>query len=120
VLVAELVLAPLIAISGSLVEFKPLPVYPAAPRDLAIVVNQQVSAGEIVECIRKAAGDLAESVDIFDLYAGEQIEKGKKSVAISISYRSPSGSLSGDVVDEKQRLVTGSLEQKFQAEIRDK
>ncbi|MCK4605831.1 MAG: phenylalanine--tRNA ligase subunit beta [candidate division Zixibacteria bacterium] len=120
VLVAELVLAPLIAVSGSLVQFRPLPVYPAAPRDLAIVVDQRVSAGEIVECVRQAAGDLAESVNIFDLYAGEQIEKGKKSVAISISYRSPSGSLSGDAVDEKQRLVTGSLKQMLLAEIRDK
>jgi len=70
--------------------------------------------------VKKAAGDLAEEVEIFDLYTGKQIENGKKSIAISISYRHTERSLSGEEVDERQEKVINSLKEKYNAEIRDK
>ncbi len=100
--------------------FVPLPSYPAAPRDLAVIVGEDVPAGELTETVRRTAGDMAESVAIFDLYTGKQIPKGKKSIAISITYRSPAGSLSSAQVDELQLRVIENLEHKYNAEIRDK
>ncbi len=102
------------------IRFVPLAQYPAAPRDLAILVAAGVRAGELVAAVIKAAGDLAESVRIFDVYSGEQIEKGLKSVAVNIVYRSRQGSLSSDQVDELQQKVVDSLKKMFNAEIRDK
>lgn len=117
---AELTLSRLIENSIRIREFAPLPVYPAAPRDLAIVVDQSVKSGEIVNLAKKAAGELAESVEIFDLYQGSQIALGKKSLAISIIYRSQEGSLSAEQVDERQNVVINQLKNTFNAEIRDK
>ncbi len=102
------------------IHFEPLPAYPAAPRDLAMVVDLSVPAGELLSAVRKSAGPLAESVSIFDLYAGKQIEKGKKSIAISVTYRSRSGSLSSDEVDAAQANVIKMVKRQFNAEIRDK
>ncbi|MEA3297763.1 MAG: hypothetical protein U9R56_07860, partial [candidate division Zixibacteria bacterium] len=120
VYVAELELTPLETRRNTLIEFQTLPVYPAAPRDLAILVDADVPAGEIVSCIRKEAGKLAESVDVFDLYAGKQIESGKKSIAITINYRSLTGSLSSREVDDVQGIVVSKLKHRFGAEIRDR
>ena len=100
--------------------FQALPIYPASSRDLAIVVDETVKAGDIVSKVREAAGKLAEHVSIFDLYQGKQIAKGKKSLALSISYRSLNSSLESTQVDERQELVVGSLKKEFNAEIRDK
>ena len=120
VYVADMALEPLVASSGKLTEYDPLPVYPAAPRDLAIVVDETVKAGDLIATVKKAAGEIAETVELFDLYRGKQIEKGKKSIAISINYRSRKGNLSGEQVDEKQRAVVRKLEKDFKAQIRDK
>lgn len=117
---AELSVDALIDQREGLREFKPMPIYPAAPRDLAIIVDQTVKAGEIVKVVKKAAGELAENVEIFDLYQGTQIATGKKSLAISITYRSLEGSLSSTQVDDQQRLVIEQLKSAFNAEIRDK
>ncbi len=120
VYMAELTLSSLIEKSDSVREFRPLPIYPAAPRDLAIVVHESVKAAEIIAIVKEAAGTLAESVEIFDLYQGKQIESGKKSLAISIIYRSPEGSLSTEQVERQQLLVISSLKNKLNSEIRDK
>ena len=120
VMIAELSLDGLMDTRDKELEFKPLAIYPAAPRDLAIVVDEQVPAGEITACVKKAAGELAEAVEIFDLYTGDQIDKGKKSLALSIRYRSQSGSLSSEQVEDTQQHVVAALKQQFNAGIRDK
>ncbi len=120
VMIAELSVDGLIDTRAKALGFEPLAVYPAAPRDIAIVVDDRVPAGDIIESVKKAAGELAETVEIFDLYTGSQIEKGKKSIALSIIYRSQTGSLSNDQVDEMQKKVAADLEKNFNAEIRDK
>ena len=120
VYLAELSLAPLVAQGRLQARFTSLPVYPAAPRDLAIVVEESVRTGDMVAAVKEAVGDLAESVSIFDLYQGKQIDKGKKSIAISISYRSQTGNLASEEVDTKQEVAVDMLKKRFNAEIRDK
>ncbi|UCG61982.1 MAG: phenylalanine--tRNA ligase subunit beta [Candidatus Zixiibacteriota bacterium] len=116
---AEINLEALMVPGQSMSEFRPLPVYPAAPRDIAIVVDDDVKAGDLVEAVKVTAGELAESVHIFDLYRGKQIESGRKSIAISINYRSREGSLSSEQVDQKQQAVVEVLKRDFKAQIRD-
>jgi len=119
VYVAEINISPLIQFSRNLAEFIPLPVYPAAPRDLALIVNTDVKVGDIITLVKKRAGKLAESVKVFDLYSGKQIEKGKKSIGISIVYRSGKKSLSSEEVDKLQRDIMNNLKKNFDAEIRE-
>lgn len=118
--ILELFVDPLISFGRQLISFESMPVYPAAPRDLAIVVNSSVRAVDIVNTVKNAAGDLAQTVEIFDLYTGKQVANGKKSIAIAINYRSLRSSLTSEQVDEKQRLVIAALKQNLNAEIRDK
>jgi phenylalanyl-tRNA synthetase beta chain len=120
VYVAELSLAQVFELQQGDIEFRELPIYPAAPRDLAIIVDEAVQAGDMLNAIRETAGDLAESVEIFDLYTGKQIPPGKKSVAFSIKYRSLTRSLSSEEVEKVQQDVISAVKQRFNAEIRDK
>ncbi len=117
---AELNLPEMMAISGQLSQFTPLPVYPSAPRDLAIVVTEETRVGDIVGKLKSVAGPLAESISIFDLYIGKQIEKGKKSIGVSITYRSAERSLASDEVDKIQQDIMAVLKRDFNAEIREK
>jgi phenylalanyl-tRNA synthetase beta chain len=118
--IAELSLNPLIKASNRIVAFEELPIYPSAPRDLAMIVDQTIKAGDIVTKVKKTAGKLAESVEIFDLYTGKQIEEGKKSIAISINYRSRERNLASEEVDAMQAEVIAALAKGFNAVIRDK
>ena len=120
VFLAELDISSLIGQSAARIEFQPLPVYPAATRDIAMVVDRSTRVGEIVARIKSTIGVTAESVTLFDLYVGKQIAEGKKSVAIAISYRSPEKSLESAEIDKWQDDVMAMLKQEFKAEIRDK
>lgn len=117
---AELSLTHLMVEPKQTPTFVPLPVFPSAPRDLAIVVDTHVPVGDIIASIRQMAGAFAEQVSVFDLYAGNQIQQGKKSVGISIQYRAADRSLSGEEVDDLQTRVIESLKKHFRADIRDK
>ncbi|MDX9858188.1 MAG: phenylalanine--tRNA ligase subunit beta [candidate division Zixibacteria bacterium] len=120
VFLAELDLAALLSVSGGQATFEPLPTFPAAPRDIAMIVDEGVQVGRIVGEIKAVAGDLAESVELFDLYTGKQIPAGKKSIAIALVYRLRDRSLSSEEVESRQQAVIAALKQKFNAEIRDK
>jgi phenylalanyl-tRNA synthetase beta chain len=120
VYLAQLRLAEMRALSGELTAFKPLPQFPAAPRDIAAVVDSNVRVGDMLSAVRKIAGQLAESVELFDLYEGKQIGEGKKSVGLSVVYRSAERSLSSEEVDAKQAEIVAELQRQFGAEIRDK
>jgi len=116
---AEISLSSLIDRGKSLATYRPLPIYPAAPRDIAVVVQDDVLAADLVTEVKKAATELAESITIFDVYKGKPINKGEKSIGISIVYRSPKRSLSGDEVDKLQKAVIKRITDKFKAEVRE-
>ncbi len=80
--------------------FAPLPKYPAVKRDLAIVVDRGVRQGEVEETIRHSGGKLLESVRLFDVFEGEQLGSGKKSLAYALEFRSPERTLHDGEVDQ--------------------
>lgn len=77
----------------------PLPRYPAANRDIAIVAPREISALQLEKTIRAAGGDPVSRVKLFDLYEGKQIPDGKRSLAYAITFRSEEGTLTDAVVN---------------------
>jgi phenylalanyl-tRNA synthetase beta chain len=91
--VAEIALDALFAIQSAQTIYKPLPRFPAVERDLALLCDADMPVAEIEKTIRKAGGKVLDSVELFDVYQGAQIEEGKKSVAYSLKFRSPDRTL---------------------------
>ncbi|MDP0493352.1 MAG: phenylalanine--tRNA ligase subunit beta [Fusobacterium sp. JB021] len=91
--------------------------YPEVSRDLAIVLEENILVGEMITAIEKSSSYI-ESVNLFDIYKGEHIEKGKKSVAIGIILRKKEGTLSEEEILKVQEKVLSLIEKKFKGEIR--
>lgn len=115
---AELDLKPLYDAADASIVYRTLPRFPSAERDLAVVVETAVPAASLVEAARSAAGEWLESVRVFDVYAGERLGAGKKSVALALVYRHPERTLTDEEVAGAQEAVVRHLEQSFNAELR--
>ncbi len=100
------------------IKYRPLPKYPSMSRDIAVVVDEGVMVGEIDKVIRSHGKNLVESIELFDIYRGNQVEKNKKSVAFSIVYRSYEGTLTDSVVNDIQNKIILDLENRFDAKLR--
>lgn len=98
--------------------YKPLPRYPAIQRDIAVVVEDSVTVGELLASISATAGDLLESVQVFDVFTGERLGANKKSIAIALVYRHKERTLTDEEVTELHGGVVAQLEQTFGAELR--
>jgi phenylalanyl-tRNA synthetase beta chain len=98
--------------------FKALPKFPPVDRDIAIVVDQEVLAGDIERGIKELGIDFLEEISLFDRYMGRQVAPGKKSLAFSIRYRSPERTLTEREVDSAQKRMLEHLKSKFGAELR--
>jgi phenylalanyl-tRNA synthetase beta chain len=93
--------------------------FPAIRRDIAVIVDDGVSAAELVEAVASAAPDLIRDVRIFDIYKGDRIEAGRKSVAIGLILQETSRTLTDDDADGAMAAAVTKLEDKFAAELRD-
>ncbi len=94
-------------------QFTPIPKYPMMKRDIALLVPDQVPAGDLLRAIRRHRAEHVESVDIFDVYSGKPIEAGMKSVALSVTYRSPKKTLDDVTVDRIHEKIVNSLMTSF-------
>lgn len=95
-----------------------LPRFPASSRDIAVVIDRSQNAGSLTAAIAETAGELLESVEVFDIYTGGKLEADKKSVALSLVYRHAERTLTDEEVSELHAKVVERLEQSFQAELR--
>lgn len=118
VYVAELNLTELFAIRSRKLTFKPIPQFPSVSRDIALVVDKDVPAHDIENTIMKNSKKLAVETTIFDVYQGEHVEEGKKSVAISILFRDPKRTLDDQAINEAMNEILAALEQKHNAVLR--
>ena len=89
--------------------FAPLPKYPSVKRDLAVLVDRAVAQGDVEETIRRSGGRLLVSVRLFDVFEGEQLGSGKKSLAYALEFRSPERTLQDREVDEAVQGLVRSL-----------
>jgi phenylalanyl-tRNA synthetase beta chain len=98
---------------------QPLPRFPAVERDLAVVVEEHIAAGSILASIKEAAGDLLELARAFDEYRGAQVPEGRKSIAFTLTFRSPERTLTDAEVDKVMNEIRLALEKRHGARIRE-
>ena len=91
------------------ISYQPLPKYPATTRDLSLVCDDGIPVAQLEQAIRKAVGNILEKVTLFDVYKGQQIAQGKKSVSYSISMRSHDGTLTDEQADGAMKRVLKAL-----------
>jgi phenylalanyl-tRNA synthetase beta chain len=99
-------------------QVRPLPRFPASSRDLAIVVDESTQAGSVMAALREAGGALVEDIALFDLYRGDQVGAGKKSLAFRIVYRDPEATLTDQRVDQAHGRVVAEASRRFGASVR--
>ena len=98
-------------------QYQPIPRFPNITRDIALVINKQVSYQQVEDVIRSFP--LVKKVTLFDFYRGEQIPEGKKSFAIRIVYQSPEHTLTDEEVNRPHQRIVDRLHQELGATLRD-
>ncbi len=92
--------------------------YPGVKRDIALVVDEDVSADDVLRLIGKMGSDLMESAELFDVYRGDSIGKGRKSMAFRIRYQSHERTLTDEEVNALHAKVSRKLVEKLKAKVR--
>ena len=98
--------------------YAPLPRFPAVMRDISVVCDDAVTAGELSKCIKRAGGEYLESVEVFDVYKGANIPEGKKSVSFSLAIRSDEQTLTDSHAEEAVAAILSALEKEYGAVMR--
>jgi phenylalanyl-tRNA synthetase beta chain len=114
----ELDLDALAEAAPHVVAFEPVSPYPELRQDLAFVVDETVSAAEVLAAIREAAGELLRELEVFDEYRGEQIGEGKRSLAFRLAFGSPEGTLTDEDVAPLRASIVDALARRFGAVLR--
>jgi phenylalanyl-tRNA synthetase beta chain len=92
--------------------------YPAARMDVAVAVDEDVEVGALVDAAREAAGPILREARVFDVYRGEQVGEGRKSVAIHLAFQSPERTLTDEEAAEVRDRIVAALRERFGAELR--
>ena len=115
---AELSFEAMLAAQGPGAEYAPLPRFPAANRDIAVVCREEVTVGALTDCIRRAGGKLLRDAALFDIYRGKNIGEGKKSVAFNLTLRADDRSITAAEADEEIKTILEALERELGAVLR--
>ncbi len=105
-------------LTASVPRIAPIPEFPWIRRDLAVVVPESVNAGELRECLWSGQSQYLQTVNIFDVFRGKDLEPGFKSVALSLIFQDKSSTLTDKGVDEAVTELTAHLGERFGAKIR--
>ena len=100
------------------ISFKPISKYPIVERDLAILVDVDVSCGSIISNIKQNGGEHLESVELFDIYQGSQVSEGKKSMAFNLIFVSYDRTLNVEEIDQNIKNILKDLRDTLGAELR--
>jgi phenylalanyl-tRNA synthetase beta chain len=118
ILAGELDLEMLLAAIPSRYAYTPVPRFPAALRDIAVIVAEDVTAERIAKEIRTAGGGLLSGLRLFDLYRGESIPAGTKSLAYALTYQAEDRTLTDKEVDKAHKKIEDRLKHVLKAQIR--
>lgn len=105
--------------SPSLPFFREISRYPAVRRDLALIVDEAVVVGDILDCVREAAGVLLLKLTLFDIYRGKGVDSGKKSVALGLTLQEFSRTLTDGETEVLIATVLKRLQDRFGATLRE-
>jgi phenylalanyl-tRNA synthetase beta chain len=118
VVAAEFDLEALLADVVTVREIAPVPTQPAIYQDIALIVDERTPAAEVEAVIRQAGGDLLEDARLFDVYRGDPIPAGKKSLAYKLTYRAPDRTLKDQEVAKVHAGIVRAAEKRLGAELR--
>jgi phenylalanyl-tRNA synthetase beta chain len=116
--VFELDLATLFAATPDVVHYEDVITFPPVRQDLAFVVEEQISAGALVDAAREAAGEQLREMRAFDVYRGDQVGPGKKSIAFAVTFQSREKTLTDEEAGELRSRIVAGLESRFGASLR--
>ncbi|WP_313815741.1 phenylalanine--tRNA ligase subunit beta [Citricoccus sp.] len=102
----EIDLDALIAAAAEVVVARPMSTFPLTSQDVALVVADDVVAGDVLETLREGAGELLEDVSLFDVYAGQGVADGHQSLAFSLRFRAPDRTLTADEASAARAAAT--------------
>jgi phenylalanyl-tRNA synthetase beta chain len=97
--------------AGQVATYRDVTGFPAVLQDIAVVVDEDVSAAQVERAVLAGGGDLLAGVEVFDLYRGEQVGEGRKSLALRLEFRAPDRTLTDDEVAELRAAIERELEQ---------
>lgn len=104
--------------SGSIAQYKPLSSYQQSGRDIALVLDENIPVAELIQSIKAMQQQCFIEVNLFDVYTGEGVELGKKSVALSLTYQSPEGTLTETQLNVKVDEVLALMQTQYSAILR--
>ncbi|OKO97218.1 Phenylalanyl-tRNA synthetase beta chain [Geobacillus proteiniphilus] len=116
--VFELALAELLNAESEAIRYEPIPRFPSVVRDIALVVDENIEAGVLEEAIAEAGKPLVKDVSLFDVYKGDRLPDGKKSLAFSLRYYDPERTLTDEEVAAVHERVLAAVEKQFGAVLR--
>ncbi len=118
VYLAEIDLGRLLEAARILFDVEAVPTYPPVLEDLAVVVDESVTAAEVEAVIRQGGGESLKKVQLFDIYRGKQVGEGKKSLAFSLTYIAPDRTLTDKEVGKLRKRIVDQLEKALGAVLR--
>jgi phenylalanyl-tRNA synthetase beta chain len=118
VMAADINLDLLISLIPERYDMQPVPAFPPVLEDLALVVEENIPAERVAEVIKLGAGRIVTNITLFDVYRSEQIGKGKKSLAYSLTYQSVDKTLTDNDVAQVRGRIIRQLEQDLGARLR--
>ncbi|MDO8264987.1 MAG: phenylalanine--tRNA ligase subunit beta [Candidatus Parcubacteria bacterium] len=108
----------LVKLSSEQREYSPIPKYPPALRDLAVLVPKTVTVKEVADKIRNSGKPLAGNVELFDFYEGKELPQGMKNLAFRVIYQSEEKTLNAGEIDQAHRKIIDSLEKESGWQVR--
>ena len=116
--VAEIDVLEMLALVDDNIKYKALPKFPAAERDIAVLVDRKTAVGDLEATMIKASGEILEDIKLFDVYEGDRVPEGKKSVAFALKFRAADRSLASDEINRVFGKIVKDLEYKNGAQLR--
>ena len=101
-------------------QYKEISKFPGVKKDLAFVVDKKITAQEVMAAIKKAGGRLVTDIKVFDVYEGENVETGKKSLAFSLTFEDATKTLNDEEVMTVFNRIIEEVENKLKVKVRDK
>ena len=102
------------------IKYKEAPKYPGISKDMAFIVSKDVTAGEVMDTIKKAGSRMLDSVSVFDVYTGENVDADKKSIAFTLNFLNLERTLTEEEVMEVFNNIISKVVEKHNAVLRDK
>ena len=102
------------------IKYKEISKYPTVVKDLAFIIDNDVTSKDLVTTIKKAGGRILTDIDVFDVYKGENLDAGKKSIAYSLTFSDPTKTLSDEEVMKVFNKIIEDVTKKHNAVLRDK